>query len=974
MNESSSSEDEEINVDSLRMPRHTGFVKSKEQMKNQQIYGVFDTSEDQTSKVDSYGPLRYKPMAFTSSKSTSAEKTDSTSSAKKVFQPMLFTTSKSTSSENELDKSPKKQTMGMMGARNPMMDSMLNSFQHQTEPPKRSKQSPGHGDNKPNNLKKGNKKDAEESTYGIGAKLLQQMGYVKGQGLGKDGKGILNPIEHKLRPQKLGIGGIKERTKQSIEEAKRRGENVEEEQPDRHKSLFDKSKPKSSALSEREQQLNLVKRFNKVLAELKLEGLQIPEGLQLISDFVKSVLDEETSDDTEQNSVPFEMDQLNILKQAVAEAELIVSRSLSLKARITHAEFELKRHEQELDEISNETKELEDLINSVKQLAENSELDNAKKSSEERISSIIETFNNLKFQYLTHVKKFHLDELALSVIYPIIKETTVSWNPLKDPKKLRDIIAQLKALFRISTVENLDDDDDVPSDEDLTNPIQANFKGNPIFKKKFSYYDLLILHYWFPIVQRALKDSWDPTQSHSAAIMLFEEWNPLIPNYLNKYLYDEIIVPRILDSIATWKPLSFMSSASKRELKHKHLPPHSWIFPWLPYLSPGELDLIINEVKERYASLIKSWRPADKYPIEGLEQWKHVFSPIQFQNLVKSSILPRFSKILQSEKYLQISSRPPFVSDTTRKTLEAIFSWCPSIVKPTELAECLKSEFFPEWEEYLYEWLIESSYLESPDPSSKGISQEEDAILLSSIISWYEAWYLSFPTQISDISSVHQEFDIAINMIDEAVNIDPAQRATRLPKPPLLMGMPSYANGDNAKEADQLEMQMLQSRLEKSNLAKESAATEPRFKLSSQASLNTATSSSSINDKNGQTNNAQKVKTTLKSTTPTPTPSSSSGHEAEFDNQKTTFRDLVEEVCAEHNLFLVALDKAHPSLGYPLYRISPMLSGAGGMTCYFNDNVLWVKSNNKSIRDGGNEYNPISLDEINEAFKNFKAK
>lgn len=43
--------------------------------------------------------------------------------------------------------------------------------------------------------------------YGIGAKLLAQMGYVKGQGLGSGGKGIASPIEAVQRPRgKVGLG------------------------------------------------------------------------------------------------------------------------------------------------------------------------------------------------------------------------------------------------------------------------------------------------------------------------------------------------------------------------------------------------------------------------------------------------------------------------------------------------------------------------------------------------------------------------------------------------------------------------------------------------------------------------------------------------------------------------------------------------------------------------------------------------
>lgn len=53
------------------------------------------------------------------------------------------------------------------------------------------------------------------------ARMMAKMGYVEGQGLGSTGHGIVNPVEAQTRPQGLGLGAVKEKSKQARDEEKR---------------------------------------------------------------------------------------------------------------------------------------------------------------------------------------------------------------------------------------------------------------------------------------------------------------------------------------------------------------------------------------------------------------------------------------------------------------------------------------------------------------------------------------------------------------------------------------------------------------------------------------------------------------------------------------------------------------------------------------------------------------------------------
>lgn len=46
----------------------------------------------------------------------------------------------------------------------------------------------------------------EAHTKGFGSRMMSKMGFVEGQGLGRDGQGISSPLEAVKRPKSLGLG------------------------------------------------------------------------------------------------------------------------------------------------------------------------------------------------------------------------------------------------------------------------------------------------------------------------------------------------------------------------------------------------------------------------------------------------------------------------------------------------------------------------------------------------------------------------------------------------------------------------------------------------------------------------------------------------------------------------------------------------------------------------------------------------
>lgn len=282
---------------------------------------------------------------------------------------------------------------------------------------------------------------------GIGQKLLEKYGWSKGKGLGADGTGIVNPVETKLRPARMGLSfrGFDERTDQAKQEEKaRRGdvsEEDEEEKPQKKRNAWKQDKTIST---KPRKQKTVYKTAADVIAET--EATQIPISQQKVIDMTGPSIREISISDIKRTDSPTLMEITNRLPELRHNLRLIVDlargdlENLSKEKQSTA--FKMKSIQTEVDEIKanldkdqetlRKLEQLKDIANQLDQISKTA-LSTGAFETGNMTALFGEQFAILERDFANDIQSMQIDALVVSVWVPILKYKSMSWNVLEEP-------------------------------------------------------------------------------------------------------------------------------------------------------------------------------------------------------------------------------------------------------------------------------------------------------------------------------------------------------------------------------------------------------------------------------------------------------------------------------------------------------------------------------------------------------------
>ncbi|KAH8075873.1 TFP11-domain-containing protein [Cristinia sonorae] len=682
----------------------------------------------------------------------------------------------------------------------------------------------------------------------FGARMLEKMGWQAGTGLGTTGEGIVTPVESKLRPKGMGLAfkGFKEKTEQSKAEARRRGEEVsddEEIKPKKGRKAKGTQEPADRSETWKKPKKLKKKIEHKTYEQIVAEaGAEAPSaGIGPIIDATGATLREVSSladvsisgwtPSTDPTRLPELRHNLRLINETCkSDLDGLAREARTLEDRkkwIAQEDVRLRKQVEQEAELISRLQQVHLVVDDIS--AQAKQLESMYEASLDPFSV---HFDKLLGLYPKEFERYHLDEIVVAAIAPTARRLFAQWNPMQEPTAFTSLFRSWRHAFRMNTEEKLRDQVQVyGSSTVVTSAVPV--------EKPMTPYESFIWNVWMPKVQSAIVNSWS-AEDPSPAVMLYEAWSALLPPFVRDNFFDQLVLPKVQRAIGDWNP------------KRHTVPLETVVFPWLPHIGLRS-EQVLEGARRKIKQMLRAWMVTDGVP-KDLLHWKDVFDQGEWDTMILKYVIPKLGSRLRDD--FRINPRKQDM-----QPLQDVLQW-EGTLRPSIISQLLQKEFFPKWLDVLYIWLIQ------PKVSFEEVSQ------------WYSFWKGTFSENVQSIPGVSQGFTKGLQLMNKAIELGP-EAPSRLPKPDHSTSPPP----------------------------------PPVTKPSIAASRPSRT-------------------------------------------QEISFRSIVEDYLATHNLLFFPTGKVHEKSRLPLFRVSPTADGKGGVLVYIQDDAVWAPDGD------GDDYRAISLENV----------
>jgi tuftelin-interacting protein 11 len=604
-------------------------------------------------------------------------------------------------------------------------------------------------------------------------KMMAKMGHKAGQGLGREGTGIVAPIEVKLRPQGAGVGSVSEKTSQTKAEEKRKAEQkgeVYEGSSDEERKARRKRKEIAKAVGvSGKTPIARLKPKIRTVAEIEVEeGLEVPNIFKSLIDHTGANGPKLLTSTAGLMTPGFVADteESKIAIYARRELDAFAATWHDLQERKETAAVQSQQIQEEIEKHGAEALNLRSIADAVNSITI---LDNPSVMSivtaeelNEQLEALTSKLEEVQLKFAEEIEQFDLYEVAVAALQPLFKKFISLWHPFEEPLRLVPYLHRLKAILGVNQTSEAYAADDLA--------------GLPGKQKICTPYESLIYAQWVPKVRTAIINDWDATDP-TPMLTLISSWKEVLPTLAYDIVVNQLVVQKLSAAVQGWRPHG--EHTGNRSVTE----PHIWLFPWLEHVDEYHLDPksssgLLAEVKRKFRTAFSVWNPA-KGVISGLDRWLEVkIFRSELKHALDINLLPRLAQYLHTGFEVD-------PSDQDITPLENVMKWT-LFFSAEKFSRVLIDAFFPKWLNVLHLWLVS-------EPNYEEIGQ------------WYAWWQSQFPDEVNAVPAVAAEWEKGLAMMNQAMDLGPDRVKSDLAAPRAGPARPIAGPGSQSKKSVKIE-------------------------------------------------------------------------------------------------------------------------------------------------------------------------